>query len=56
VRSVLPPSARTWLESTAFGSHPEVVRMVLSLGKEIVRLRGLPAGSGPYGATPGMRD
>jgi hypothetical protein len=56
VRSVLPPSARTWLESTAFGSHPEVVRMVLTLGKELLRLKGVPAESGFYRATPGMRD
>lgn len=52
VRSVLPPSARTWLDHTAFGSHPEVVRMVLSLGREIVRLKG---GGGPFNNTPGMR-
>lgn len=52
VRSVLPPSARTWLDHTAFGSHPEVVRLVLSLGREIVRLKG---GGGPFNNTPGMR-
>ena len=55
VKAVLPPAARTFLESTAFGSHPAVVEMTLALGKELLRLKGVPAGSGPYGATPGMR-
>jgi hypothetical protein len=53
VRAVLPPSARTWLDSTAFGSHPEVVKMVLVLGREIVRLKG--GGSTLFPRTPGMR-
>jgi hypothetical protein len=55
VVAVLPPAARTFLESTAFGSHPAVVEMTLALGKELLRLKSVPAGSGPYGATPGMR-
>jgi hypothetical protein len=55
VVAVLPPAARTFLQSTAFGSHPAVVEMTLALGKELLQLKGVPVGSGYYDRTAGMR-
>jgi hypothetical protein len=54
VRELVPPSTRAFLDGP-LGNHPEMVRLALSVGRELRRLRGVPVGSGHYDRTPGMR-
>ena len=51
-----PPETVAFLEQSGLGNHPAFVRWAMAVGREIARLRGLPAGSGQFRATPGMRD
>jgi len=54
--SVAPPETIAFLEQSGLGNHPAFVRWAVAVGREIARLRGLPAGTGQFRATPGMRD